>query len=250
MKRLFKVGGIILIVGVLALAIGFFNGGNKTVYFENARPIVIHDHVKHLSTNQKFNRLNLNVSTANVVIRQGSKYKITYYGMGGHIPTASVKNGTATVRQDGTISYSFNLNNYRDQNLIVITVPHGQALRGKLQLKEGDLKLEKLTLQKMAVLSHDGDIDYQQVTVNGGKTSLKEGDFNAQKLTVQGHYTVDNNDGDNTVTKTTVDGYYLATTNGDNELNGEDKGSQTLGQNENAANVLHLLNDDGDNEVN
>ncbi|WP_405077334.1 hypothetical protein ACIUDV_08630 [Limosilactobacillus reuteri] len=38
MKKVFKVGVIVLILGVILLGIGFFNNGNKAVYFENNRP--------------------------------------------------------------------------------------------------------------------------------------------------------------------------------------------------------------------
>ena len=42
MKKVFKVGVIVLILGVILLGIGFFNNGNKAVYFENNRPAIFH----------------------------------------------------------------------------------------------------------------------------------------------------------------------------------------------------------------
>ena len=95
-----------------------------------------------------------------------------------------------------------------------------------------------------------GNVEYHQVTLRGGNTKIESGNFTGRNLTVQGHYTVNNQSGDNTVTNTTVDGYFLKTDAGDNELNGEDKGEETLHQNDNAENVLRLLTQSGDNEVN
>ncbi|MHC3513003.1 hypothetical protein ACWAS6_01900 [Limosilactobacillus reuteri] len=46
MKRIFKMGVIVLILGVILLGIGFFNSGNKAIYFENNRPAIFHSHTK------------------------------------------------------------------------------------------------------------------------------------------------------------------------------------------------------------
>ncbi|MBB1080404.1 DUF4097 family beta strand repeat protein [Limosilactobacillus sp. STM2_1] len=250
MKNVFKIGGVVLVVGLIILGIGFFNGGNKTVYFDGSRPRIVHNHVYHLSTNKSFERVDISASTANVVIREGKKYQVAYYGVGGHVPAATVHNQVASLRQTGGALYALNLNSYRDQDLIVITVPHDQPLAGQIHLDSGDLTVKDINLENAHVKVDSGDVDYQGVTLNNGQTSIQSGDFEGQQLTVYGHYTVKNDSGDNTVTNTTVDGYELQTDDGDNELNGEDKGSQTLTENTSATNVLKLVTQSGDNEVN
>lgn len=250
MKKVFKIGWVVLIIGLIALGIGFFNGGNKTVYFDGNRPQIVHNRVHHLSANKEFERIDISASTANVVIRAGKKYQVAYYGMGGHVPAATVHNRVVSIRQSGGASYVFSLNSYRDQDLIVITIPHDQALAGRIQLDSGNLTVKGINLENANVEVDSGNVDYQQVTLNNGQTNIQSGNFDGQQLTVHGHYTVKNDSGDNTVTNTTVDGYYLKTDDGDNELNGEDKGTSTLAENDTANNVLRLINQSGDNEVN
>lgn len=250
MKKLFKIGWVVLIIGLLALAIGYFNGGNKTISFNGTRPVVIKNHVRHLSTNKQFDQLDLDASTANVVIKQGKKYQVTYYGMGGQIPTANLADKKLTVNQKNkALEVLFDVNGY-NQDLIVVTVPKGHALSGKIHLASGDLEVSNVDMTGTKVKVSEGDVDYDHVTLADGKTTLSEGDFTGKRLIVKGHYTVNNDEGDNTVTATDVEGYHLYTSNGENELKGQDKGDQTLDQNETAANVLVLTTSEGDNEVN
>lgn len=250
MKKLFNIGWIILAIGLVMLAVGYFNGGNKTINFNHGHPEIITNRTQKLSTNKQFNRLNLDVSTADVVIKQGKKYQVTYYGKS-NVPTAKLNGKTMTVKQKSVnfqVNFSVNHDDYQD--LIVITVPKDKKLTGQLNLNDGDLRISKVTLDKTAVDTGAGDVSYDQVKVIGGQTTLSEGDFTAQQLQVDGHYTVHNDEGDNTVTDTSVDGYYLHTDDGDNNLNGEDKGDQTLTTNDGAVNVLRLITTEGDNQVN
>jgi hypothetical protein len=249
MKKLFKIGWLVLVIGLVALGIGYFNGGNKTIAFNNHnQPTVVKSHVRHLSSGKRFDRLDLSASTADVVIKQGDKYQVTYYGMGGKIPTARLNGRKMTVRQTGHISVHLVLNDYNDRDQIVVTVPKGHALAGRINVHEGSLTVSKVNLTNCTVDVRDGDVVYKQAALNGGRTTLTEGDFTGRQLTVNGHYTVANTEGDNTVTDTTADGYHLHTSDGDNKLDGQ-KHEQTWNQNNTATNVLSLVNSDGDNEV-
>ncbi len=98
MKRIFKIGVIVLILGVILLGIGFFNNGNKAVYFENNRPAIFHSHTKTISTNKAFERIDISASTANVIVREGKKYQITYSGISRHTPAVTVHNNVAAVK--------------------------------------------------------------------------------------------------------------------------------------------------------
>lgn len=250
MKKLFKIGWLILVIGLVALGIGYFNGGSNAVAFSNhGRATVVTSHVRHLSSNKRFDRLDLSASTANVVIKQGDKYQVTYYGMGGEIPTARLNGKKMTVKQTGHVSVHLMFNDYNDQDKIVVTVPKGHTLSGKVNVYNGGLVVSKVKLNHCTVNVRDGDVVYNKTILNGGKTTLTEGDFTGRQLTVNGRYTVDNKEGDNTVTNTAVDGYHLHTSEGDNELNGQGHDGQTLNQNNTAANVLSLVASEGDNEV-
>ena len=250
MKRIFKIGVIVLILGVILLGIGFFNNGNKAVYFENNRPAIFHSHTKTISTNKAFERIDISASTANVIVREGKKYQITYSGINKHTPAVTVHNNVASIRQTGSFPLVFNFNEYQPhQDLIIVTIPHDQALAGRIHLESGDLTVSQVKMDNIDVNSGAGEVEYRQVTLRGGSTKLS-GNFKGNNLKVQGKYTVNNQVGNNTVTSTTVDGYFLKTEDGDNELNGEDKGEEPLHQNDDAENVLRLITQSGDNEVN
>lgn len=250
MKRIFKLGWVILILGLIMTGIGYINHGNQTIVLNGGQPRVIKQHTKVLSHGRSFTRLNLSVSTADVVIRRGKQYQIKYYGMGGEVPTVNMAGQTAKIMQKDHFQYLINLNNQVERDLIVITVPKKATLAGKIKLDSGDLRISNIGLKNVKVDADSGDVDYNHVKLTGGKTHLESGDFSAQSLEVRGHYTVLNEDGDNTVTNTMVDGYFLQTDDGDNEMNGEDQGDRNLAQNEHADNVLSLITTDGDNEVN
>ena len=89
----------------------------------------------------------------------------------------------------------------------------------------------------------------RDLTVEGGKARLESGDFTSRNVTFRGSYFVNNSDGDNEVVDARVDGYFLKTTDGDNEIDGADHDSGQQSANENAANLLHLTSEDGDNTI-
>ena len=178
MKRIFKIGVIVLILGVILLGIGFFNNGNKAIYFENNRPAIFHSHTKTISTNKAFERIDISASTANVIVREGKKYQITYSGISRHTPAVTVHNNVASIRQTGGFPLVFNFNDYQPhQDLIIVTIPHDQALAGRIHLESGDLTVSKVKMDNIDVNSDAGEVEYRQVTLRGGSTKLSSGKF-------------------------------------------------------------------------
>ena len=185
-KEVFKVGVIVLILGVILLGIGFFNNGNKAVYFENNRPAIFHSHTKTISTNKAFERIDISASTANVIVREGKKYQITYSGISKHTPAVTVHNNVASIRQTGGFPLVFNFNDYQPhQDLIIVTIPHDQALAGRIHLESGDLTVSQVKMDNIDVNSGAGEVEYRQVTLRGGSTKLSSGNFTGHNLTVQ-----------------------------------------------------------------
>lgn len=247
MKKTLKIGLVILIVGLVMLAIGWCNHGNRSVVFNGSgKPILVNKHPSRFVVKQSFNQVQGTVATANVEIRQGTKSSITYIGT--NRPTISVKNGVAKIQQrHQRHTMGFYINTPATADKIIITVPADQQLTGKLDLHDGDLAVTSVTLQQLAVKLISGDADYSNVTVNGGSLRLTDGDWLADHLTVNGHYQVKNQDGDNEVRGLQTDGYKLYTSDGDNEIHGHDHDADTVVDNDQASNVLYLWNRDGDN---
>lgn len=256
MKKMFKISLGILFVGLVLIIIGFVGHGNRNVTYGysngstlfSMHPSVEHKVNKKLISNQKFNNINVNATRANVIIRTGKQYSVSYKGSSNYVPRVTISNQTLCIKQSGYSSGIFF--NYSDGNgTIIITVPKDCTLSGKLGVVEGDLRISEVDLTNMDINASDGDINYNSLKINGGKTTLGDGDFTSRHVTYQGTYTVKNTDGDNKVINSKTDGIVLQTVDGSNKIDGVDHGSQKMAQNENAANVLNLQNTDGDNSV-
>jgi len=247
MKRMFKISLGILIIGIILMIVGFAGHGMKNISFKGTTPVIEKRVTKRLSTDKEFTKINLTSSTANVLIKPGTKFSISYQGSNARLPKVRVTNQVATINQTGSNGMFFSYNDGDD--IIVITVPKGSKLSGKLDIADGDLSITNVDLDNMDVNAADGDIVYNNLTVTGGKTTLGDGDFTSNKVTFKGHYTVKTDDGNNKVIASYADGFILHTDDGDNKLDGVDHGTEDLQQNESAANLLRLESNDGDNSV-
>ena len=261
MKRLFQIGLGVLVVGLIDLGFGYWNHGNKSVKFNNnRRPEIIQQTASskkqtiHISKN--FNRMKLNITTADVKVTSGDKFQIIYHGT--NKPQISVKNGQAIINQSHVSSkhwtkfsgISFMSVESDTNDEITIVIPKNEQISGSLYLSEGDLIVNDTSLSNLNIKLSEGDANFSNVLVTGGKLSLTEGDFNARHLTVNKHFKVENDEGDNTVMGIKADGYYLSADEGDNDLfsrSQEDGGK--LMKNFHAANILSLSTSEGDNTV-
>lgn len=248
MKKIFKVSLVLLIIGIILMAIGFTGHGVKNISFERGIPVVEHQVTKKLSTDKKFDKINLTSSSADVLIKTGTKFSVTYRGSNVRLPKIKVVNHVATINQSGDHYGTFLLSD-NSVDTIIITVPKGTKLTGKLESVEGDLNIANVDLDDMDVNAADGDVVYNNLTVTGGRTTLGDGDFTSHGVTFKGRYTVKNDNGDNKVVGSYADGFILRTVNGDNKLDGVDHGSEELKQSESATNLLYLKTNDGDNSV-
>lgn len=79
-EKTFKVGLGILVIGIVLMVVGFAGHGMKNVSFEGTTPVIEKQVTKKLSTAKEFNRVNLTSSSANVLIKTGSKFSISYQG--------------------------------------------------------------------------------------------------------------------------------------------------------------------------
>lgn len=244
MKKLFKVSLGILLVGIVLMIIGFCGHGANSIGFKEGRPVIVKSVQRTLSSNKRFNQLQLTTTTADVTIKTGKQFKVTYSGESQRLPQLSLKNGILTIKQRE--QYGVFISNDSDDHL-TITVPRGTKIGGQLTT-DGDLDITGVDLQN-ATVKVDGDASYHHLTVNGGQTKLTSGDFTSHNVTFRNRYTIKNEDGDNQIDNSRADGFVLRTVDGNNKLDGVDHGSQEMSQNAGAQNVLYLINKDGDNTV-
>ncbi|WP_301876591.1 DUF4097 family beta strand repeat-containing protein [Limosilactobacillus oris] len=248
MKKLFKISLGLLIVGLILTAIGFWGHGARDVHFAGPKPVITKNVSKSLVTNQHFDRLDINATTADIRVRTGREFKVSYQGSSALQPKAAITDQLVTVKQTQT-AYGTIWGSNSSADVITITVPKGTKLAGTIKTTSGDVTVNGVDLTGVTIDARDGDVDLRDLTVEGGKARVESGDFTSRNVTFRGSYFVNNSDGDNEVVDARVDGYFLKTTDGDNEIDGADHDSGQQSANENAANLLHLTSEDGDNTI-
>lgn len=252
MKRTLKIGYAVLIIGLVCLAIGFFTGGAKDLTIDHGQkePVSVHHRVL---TNKKFSSIDITAADADVIVKAGDHYQVSFTGNHRHQPTATVKSGRLILKQTiQSEKHSTGLFWHEREGAcrVVITVPSQQVLRGKLDLSSGDLTVSQVSLTNVSLNNDSGDITLRQLTINGGHANLESGDFTASGLTLQSSYRVENSSGNNEVKRVTADGFHLKTDSGENELfNRDQDDGGSLTKNTHADRVLTLVSQSGDNEV-
>ena len=247
MKRMFRIGWLVLIVGLVALLVGYLNHGDRNIEFAGGRPQLQHQGTWRLAR-KHFDRLEVDVPSADVTIKRGSKFAVSYQGTRRNRPRVTVKDGSLTINQSGNDHFFFSVHGANDR--LVIIVPHDATINGgTVKLGSGNLAVDGVDLTNTDLVVASGDVNLSQLTVNSGQARLNSGDFTAHELRVQGHYRVRNDSGDNEAHVTAVDGYRLQTSSGDNTVNGHDYDDQdAVEENMTAVNTLELVTQSGDNE--
>lgn len=248
MKRMFKIGWLVLAIGLVALAVGYLNHGDRDVDFHNGRP-QIQQQASWQLTNRRFDKIDLDVATANVKIRRGAAFRVSYRGLNKDKPTIEKKGRHLVVKQEasGGDGFFFNVHGFDDQ--LTITVPRDARINGStIKLDSGNLSVDGVNLANTRIDVASGNVDLDNLTLDGGQTELDSGDFTAHRLRTSGYYRVNNDSGDNEVHADGIDGYRLQTTSGDNVVNGHDRDQDTVEDNMTANNTLELITQSGDNE--
>lgn len=284
MKKIFTAGWIILLIGIVVTAVGYFG------HHQPFNPVNVAEQLPHHTTTTKsFNSIKATVASADITIKEGTRYQVSYYGRRQQALKVKVKNHQLILTQTPVTraKHHFNLI-LNDDERIVITVPKGHQLttttvkanddislrnlqsanakvtsndgdvliikstlnNGKLSATDGDLTITNSQLNNVQTITNDGDITISRSTINKGQARLNSGDFTGHRLTINHHYTVNNNSGDNTVTLANKNiGAKLLNNSGDNELPQQSSTGGTLSQQVTAANLIVLNNNSGDNAV-
>ena len=249
MKRMFKIGWIVLIVGLVAVLIGYFNHGDRSVEVVNGRP-QIQRHGNWELTRRSFKSVDLDIATDDVTIRQGDRFQVHYQGQTNHRPTVSVQGHRLVIKQTATGADHVSLfSGGAFSDHLTITVPRGTVINGgRIKLTDGDLAVTGVDLKDVQLKNTSGDISLSNLQLANGQARLTDGDFDADQLRVQGHYRVDNASGDNDVHGDQIGACRLYSADGDNEVNGHDRDQDSVDVGDlSSTNVLELNAQDGDN---
>lgn len=270
MKKWYFWSLIVLIVGLVATAIGFVGHGNQTIEFENWHHAKIVTKSSKITTKttkwseSDFNQINVDVKNVDVVVQTGDSYNVKFVGSPDAKFKVSKKDQTLTVKQtkDATKGYRmrtkgffwiYDHDKHADSKLI-ITVPKDTQL-SNVSINEtnadlaGDLTLKNIKVDNV-YLSTGVDINVNQATINGGQI-ISEDDIDLQKTTFNGQVTVNSKNGDIEVSNANDQiGYQVQAANGDAKLfdQSNDSGDQ-LKVNEDNSTQVKLTASNGDIDV-
>ena len=82
MKKMLKIGGGLLLVGLVLLLIGLFNHGNRIVTFQSGRPTIVSTkkQTAHVIPQGNPQKIHVDATGAQVTIRRGTKYQVSFSG--------------------------------------------------------------------------------------------------------------------------------------------------------------------------
>lgn len=284
MKKVFTTGWIILLIGIVVTAVGYF-GHHHPFHPVNVTEQLPH----HTTTTKSFTSIKATVASADITIKQGDRYQVSYYGRRQQALKVKVKDQQLILTQTPVMRAKHHVNFiWNDDERIVITVPKNHQLTtttvkanddiilrnlqsanakvtsndgdiliikstlngGQLTATDGDLTVTNSQLKNIQATANDGDISLSRSTITGGQARLNSGDFTGHKLIINHYYTVNNNSGDNTVTLANKSiGAKLSNNSGDNALPHQSTTGGTISQQITASNMIILNNDSGDNAV-
>ena len=120
---------------------------------------------------------------------------------------------------------------------------------GMIKVDDGDLNLFDSEVNSIGFELNDGDFSNSNTVMEKSSVKSNDGDISASNATIKGRCQFISQDGDINVTNAQADGYVSTTSSGDNLLHAKKGEATTLEENPNAANILVLMNSDGDNSV-
>jgi hypothetical protein len=199
--------------------------------------------VKTLAT-KEFTSIKADLDLADLDIKTGKEFKVSYEGHQHFTPTATVKNGQLTLSQPIH-------GNYRCSGTERVTIVVPEKLkRVYLRTDEGDINVEKLLTAAGEVHSSEGDVTLRNLTTEKQlKIATDEGDVNLHGLNLQNGLHVYSDEGDVNIINTAAGGYDLATDEGDITVHGHDVSGDDAShylKNTKSKNVIKVNTDEGD----
>ena len=285
MKKTFKWGWILLVVGIVFLIVGGFAHGAKDVVFNNWRPMVYStkaDYHKNYDIDD-FDQIDVSASNADVKIRRGNEYQVKYSGRKSARPSVKVVNGRLTVRQKGStqknrfVGFRWFGNEKDVSNKLTVYVPDNVKLKkvrnlnnyGETDIKgistdyleaigsEGALKLSNMNIDDANVEMRDSsEVRFENTNLLAGLVTSEDSDINISNGALR-RVEIQQEDGDVNMRNVALDGGKAELSDGDINLSESTVSRGYLVTNDDGDNVLRnikaggyeVVNEDGDNSL-
>ncbi len=200
MKRFFCVlFACMLVLGAAMAIYGYQNGASMSLYWADGH-VYTEKEFDSLAESEEWTELPegvsglaLELNNADVTIRQGDVFHISADYQRGSAPEATVENGVLRLRDEASahIGFGFSLGPSHKENTVTIELPEGALTALDIRLGAGDLSLEGIHLEALAVemdmgsaALKDVSCDRLSVQCNLGDFTLEGGEFGTAELTM------------------------------------------------------------------
>ena len=200
MKRFFCVlFACMLVLGAAMAIYGYQNGASMSLYWADGH-MYTEKELSSLAESREWTELPegvsglaLELNNADVTIRQGDVFHISADYQRGSAPEATVENGVLRLRDEASahIGFGFSLGPSHKENTVTIELPEGALTALDIRLGAGDLSLEGIHLEALAVemdmgsaALKDVSCDRLSVQCNLGDFTLEGGEFGTAELTM------------------------------------------------------------------
>lgn len=180
MKKVFKLGLVLLVLGIILVIIGLVSGQDKSVFFKDARPVLYskYEAQKYHTLNQEIpssttiKDLVLDINNANLVIKSGEKYSLKYQGWGNQ-PTINVVNGILNIKASAggqdfinrALGLFLNFKSDLKKDTLILTVPTDVKFSSVRLISGGDytakVNLTELKSQKFELVGSVDEVNLE-----------------------------------------------------------------------------------------
>ncbi|MBU7592704.1 DUF4097 family beta strand repeat-containing protein [Metabacillus halosaccharovorans] len=196
-----KIALAMIMIGILLAVIGLFSGTKFSIIKTNngLKAVGKEDRQNDEWVLEEFNNFEIDLTDAKLEVIPSDEYKLEIESLEGTKITHTVKDKTLTIK-DGTshsgFTFAMNFIGNIQKTIIKIYVPADKVFDSVSIANDfGDIKLNEMTTDKLAILSNDGDIDIKNIQAKNVTIQNDFGDINASNVKTN-NLTLEINDGD------------------------------------------------------
>ncbi len=157
---------------------------------------------------EAFSSINVKLSEADIELKSGNTFALSYHGKKDETPTATIKDGMLTVKEKQAHSYSHshpelvitlpkNLNTLDHVSLVssngditIDTINKLSINTLTMESSNGDLDLEQCIVKDLVATSSNGDVDIEDSSLTSSKLTSSNGDISVSLADNIANYTV------------------------------------------------------------
>ncbi len=183
-KIILIIAACLIPAGLLIAGLGFFMGGKGgwSLNFSGGKPVVGTDVVEETIELKDFDRLELEISSADANIMRGDSYAISYKVRKGEEPGITEDGGILTVKQPEKGFVMFDFGSTKDLDVYTITIPDtGKITDLEAKVSSGDILIDSVKVSG-SVRASSGNILLNGIEGDELSVETSSGDINGDKV--------------------------------------------------------------------